>query len=80
MLTVPAEIIEQSPLIIWDIAIPPTYLVKAALTRLPTLDWRCNLDCKIDTGFKRVGKRVKNAEMERELLELRRQLAGKWMR
>ena len=37
---------------------------------------RCNLDCKIDTGFKRVGKRVKNAEMERELLELRRQLAS----
>ena len=37
---------------------------------------RCNLECKIDSNFRRVGKRIKNAEMERELVELRRQLAS----
>lgn len=35
---------------------------------------RLNLDCKIESNFKRVGKRSKNAEMEREIVELRRQL------
>ena len=35
---------------------------------------RLNLVCKIDSNFKRVGKRSKNAEMEREIVELRRQL------
>lgn len=37
---------------------------------------RLRLTCKIDTNFKRVGKRSKNAEMEREILDLRRQLAS----
>lgn len=37
---------------------------------------RLNLECKIESNFKRVGKRSKNAEMEREIVELRRQLAG----
>ena len=36
---------------------------------------RLSLECKISTSFKRVGKRSKNAEMEREINELRRQLA-----
>lgn len=36
---------------------------------------RLKLDCKIESNFKRVGKRSKNAEMEREIVELRRQLA-----
>jgi hypothetical protein len=38
---------------------------------------RCNrlqLSCKIDDTFKRVGKRSRNAEMEREIQELRRQV------
>ncbi|KAL9133951.1 MAG: hypothetical protein Q9175_004872 [Cornicularia normoerica] len=35
---------------------------------------RLNLECKIESNFKRVGKRSKNAEMEREIVELRRQL------
>ena len=37
---------------------------------------RLGLECKIESNFKRVGKRSKNAEMEREIVELRRQLAG----
>lgn len=37
---------------------------------------RLNLDCKIESNFKRVGKRSKNAEMEREIVELRKQLAS----
>lgn len=37
---------------------------------------RLKLDCKIESNFKRVGKRSKNAEMEKEIVELRRQLAG----
>ena len=37
---------------------------------------RLNLDCKIDANFKRVGKRSKNAEMEREIVELRKQLSS----
>ena len=36
---------------------------------------RLNLECKIESNFKRVGKRSKNAEMEREIVELRRQLS-----
>ncbi|KAL8766034.1 MAG: hypothetical protein Q9209_007063 [Squamulea sp. 1 TL-2023] len=36
---------------------------------------RLNLDCKIDSAFKRVGKRSRNMEMEKEIHELRRQLA-----
>ena len=36
---------------------------------------RLQLDCRIDSNFRRVGKRSKNAEMEREIIELRRQLA-----
>jgi hypothetical protein len=34
------------------------------------------LDCKIESSFKRVGKRSRNAEMEREIIELRKQIAG----
>jgi hypothetical protein len=37
---------------------------------------RLKLDCKIETNFKRVGKRSRNAEMEREIIELRRQIAN----
>ncbi|KAI4100628.1 MAG: hypothetical protein L6R37_005386 [Teloschistes peruensis] len=37
---------------------------------------RHKLECKIDSTFKRVGKRSRNAEMEREIQELRRQLAA----
>ena len=37
---------------------------------------RLNLECKIESNFKRVGKRSKNAEMEREIVELRKQLAS----
>lgn len=37
---------------------------------------RLNLDCKIESNFKRVGKRSRNAEMEREILELRKQIAN----
>ena len=37
---------------------------------------RVHLECKIDSNFRRVGKRVKNAEMERELAELRARVAG----
>ncbi len=36
---------------------------------------RLNLECKIESNFKRIGKRSKNAEMEREIVQLRRQLA-----
>ncbi|KAL8705390.1 MAG: hypothetical protein Q9201_001509 [Fulgogasparrea decipioides] len=37
---------------------------------------RLKLECKIDSTFKRVGKRSRNAEMEKEIQELRRQLAA----
>ncbi|KAL8800372.1 MAG: hypothetical protein Q9182_005227 [Xanthomendoza sp. 2 TL-2023] len=36
---------------------------------------RLKLDCKIDSTFKRIGKRSRNMEMEKEIHELRRQLA-----
>ena len=36
---------------------------------------RLSLDCKIDANFRRIGKRHKNAEMEKELSELRAQLS-----
>ncbi|PWY73755.1 C6 transcription factor [Aspergillus sclerotioniger CBS 115572] len=36
---------------------------------------RLKLDCKIESNFKRVGKRSRNAEMEREIIELRKQIA-----
>ncbi|KAL3472219.1 hypothetical protein BJX99DRAFT_235947 [Aspergillus californicus] len=36
---------------------------------------RLKLDCKIESSFKRVGKRSRNAEMEREIIELRKQIA-----
>jgi hypothetical protein len=32
------------------------------------------LDCKIESNFKRVGKRSRNAEMEREIIELRKRI------
>lgn len=37
---------------------------------------RLNLECKIEENFKRVGKRSRNAEMEREIVELRKQVAA----
>ncbi|KAJ5430125.1 hypothetical protein N7491_007141 [Penicillium cf. griseofulvum] len=37
---------------------------------------RLRLDCKIESNFKRVGKRSRNAEMEREIMELRKQIAS----
>ncbi|KAL8947032.1 MAG: hypothetical protein Q9222_006644 [Ikaeria aurantiellina] len=37
---------------------------------------RLKLDCKIDSTFKRVGKRSRNMEMEKEIHDLRRQLAN----
>ena len=37
---------------------------------------RLNLECKIESNFKRIGKRSKNAEMEREIIQLRRQIAS----
>lgn len=37
---------------------------------------RLRLHCKIESNFKRVGKRSKNAEMEKEIVDLRRQLAA----
>lgn len=36
---------------------------------------RLSLTCKIDENFKRIGKRSRNAEMEREIVELRKQVA-----
>ncbi|KKY18023.1 putative c6 transcription factor [Phaeomoniella chlamydospora] len=36
---------------------------------------RLNLDCKIENNFKRIGKRSRNAEMEREIVALRKQIA-----
>lgn len=38
---------------------------------------RLKLECRIDANFRRVGKRSKNAEMEREIVELRKKLAEK---
>ncbi|KAI9847686.1 MAG: hypothetical protein M1837_001934 [Sclerophora amabilis] len=35
---------------------------------------RLKLHCKIESNFKRIGKRSKHAEMEREIVELRRRL------
>ncbi|KIW86694.1 uncharacterized protein Z519_12680 [Cladophialophora bantiana CBS 173.52] len=37
---------------------------------------RLNLECKIEDNFKRIGKRSRNAEMEREIIELRKQVAA----
>jgi hypothetical protein len=37
---------------------------------------RLKLDCKIESNFKRVGKRSRNAEMEREIVDLRKQIAN----
>lgn len=37
---------------------------------------RLDLECKIESNFKRIGKRSKNAEMEKEIVELREKLAS----
>lgn len=37
---------------------------------------RLKLECKIESNFKRIGKRSRNAEMEREIVELRKQIAS----
>src|SRR5271156_4496658 len=36
---------------------------------------RLRLDCRIENNFKRVGKRSRNAEMEKEIIELRKQVS-----
>lgn len=36
---------------------------------------RLNLSCKVQENFKRIGKRSRNAEMEREIIQLRKQIA-----
>ncbi|RMZ90191.1 hypothetical protein DV736_g2566, partial [Chaetothyriales sp. CBS 134916] len=36
---------------------------------------RLRLECKIEDHFKRIGKRSRNAEMEREIVELRKQVS-----
>ena len=36
---------------------------------------RLRLECKIEDNFKRIGKRSRNAEMEREIVDLRKQVA-----
>lgn len=36
---------------------------------------RLHLECKIENNFKRIGKRSRNAEMEREIVELKKKLA-----
>ncbi|RAO72765.1 uncharacterized protein BHQ10_008777 [Talaromyces amestolkiae] len=36
---------------------------------------RLNIDCKVEQSFKRISKRRRNAEMEREIADLRRRLA-----
>ncbi|CAD6593619.1 MAG: hypothetical protein ASARMPRED_007738 [Alectoria sarmentosa] len=50
-----------------DVVTEPLYTICTRCRRL-------NLECKIESNFRRVGKRSKNAEMEREIVELRRQL------
>ncbi|KAI4184198.1 MAG: hypothetical protein L6R41_004913 [Letrouitia leprolyta] len=52
-----------------DVVQMPTYKSCSRCKRL-------KLECKIDSSFKRVGKRSKNMEMEKEIQELRRQLAN----
>ncbi|KAM5443520.1 hypothetical protein MferCBS31731_001293 [Microsporum ferrugineum] len=37
---------------------------------------RLKLPCKIEPNFRRIGKRSRNAEMEREIIELRRQVVN----
>ncbi|EFQ99731.1 C6 zinc finger domain-containing protein [Nannizzia gypsea CBS 118893] len=37
---------------------------------------RLKLPCKIEANFRRIGKRSRNAEMEREIIELRRQVVN----
>ena len=50
-----------------DVITEPVYLPCERCRRL-------KLGCKIDSNFKRVGKRSRHAEMEREIEELKRQL------
>ncbi len=52
-----------------DVVQIPTYIPCERCRRL-------NLKCKIEQNFKRVGKRSKNAEMEREIIDLRMKLAS----
>ncbi|KAI4163061.1 MAG: hypothetical protein LQ342_003379 [Letrouitia transgressa] len=52
-----------------DVIQEPTYLPCSRCKRL-------SLDCKVDSNFKRIGKRSKHAEMEREIKNLRDQLAS----
>lgn len=52
-----------------DVVTEPAYIPCERCERL-------RLSCKIESNFKRVGKRRKNAEMENEIVDLRRQLAS----
>ena len=69
------SILHQNPLVLTqrqlrcDVVQGPTYIPCERCRRL-------NLQCKIEQNFKRVGKRSKNAEMEREIVELRTKLAS----
>lgn len=49
--------------------VPEPFLQCSRCTRL-------KLHCRIDANFKRVGKRSKHAEMEKEIIDLKRQLAA----
>ena len=51
-----------------DVITEPTYQICSRCQRL-------NLECKIEENFRRVGKRSRNAEMEREIVQLRKQVA-----
>ncbi|KIX92056.1 uncharacterized protein Z520_12210 [Fonsecaea multimorphosa CBS 102226] len=64
-------------------AVPPSFLLpllRCDVVQEPfqtcTRCKRLNLDCKIEDNFKRIGKRSRNAEMEREIIELRKQVAA----
>ncbi|KAK5093661.1 hypothetical protein LTR70_009851 [Exophiala xenobiotica] len=52
-----------------DVVSEPTYQTCSRCKRL-------NLECKIEENFRRVGKRSRNAEMEREIVQLRKQVAA----
>ncbi|KAK5948633.1 hypothetical protein OHC33_010392 [Knufia fluminis] len=52
-----------------DVVSEPAYQICSRCKRL-------NLECKIEDNFRRVGKRSRNAEMEREIVHLRKQVAA----
>ena len=52
-----------------DVATEPVYQSCERCRRL-------KLTCRIDSNFRRIGKRSEKAQMEKEIIELRAQLAG----